>query len=111
MGNCPCPRCFITKAEIHNIGTDPDQSLRRNRARVDDLRRQNVVKNARDHIYNKGYAVTANGIEGMLRQHSRVPTLVRYLFLPVLLLLNIFPECILHSVGTIRFRLSSHACA
>ena len=61
-----------------HLGTVRDQAVRINRARVDESSRQYTVKNARDHVYSKGYAVTAKGIENMLSKDSRVPTLVRY---------------------------------
>ena len=55
-----------------------DRVIRAKKARVDDLRRQNAVKAARNHVYAGGGAVSGAAVEKILGKQSGVPTLVRY---------------------------------
>jgi hypothetical protein len=53
-----------------------DKSQRITRVRVDDAHRRNAVVAARRLIYEKNYRVDAVAIEGLLKDHSLVPTTV-----------------------------------
>jgi len=55
-----------------------DRAMRVKKARVDDLRRQNAVATAREHVYAGGRAVSGAAVEKILGEQSRVPTLVRH---------------------------------
>lgn len=84
-GACPCPRCFITKDEIGKLGHQRDKERRFSQARS---YLSDVVNNAREHIYHKGFLVNSAGIERMLQPLSLVPTTVRlcqHLFSDVIL--------------------------
>lgn len=77
LGDCPCPRCYVRKHEIHKLGTVQDIDLRKTKARVDDEARRGRVTLARDFIYGDHRStVNSNAVENVLKERSEVPTLV-----------------------------------
>lgn len=76
MGACPCPRCLIPKARIHNLGMTRDRQQRKTLRRVDSVDRRAKVATARSLIYENNYAVDSAGVERLLKEESLVPTAV-----------------------------------
>jgi hypothetical protein len=78
-GNCPCPRCLITKKDISQLGTLRDRKRRVENGRKDNDDSLKNIQTARKHIYKKsGAQFTSNTLERMLKPTSEVPTEVRY---------------------------------
>jgi hypothetical protein len=59
------------------MGMARDMQQRENMARVDDMRRRNIVDAARRVIYEKNFRVNSAAVERMLQDASLVPTAVR----------------------------------
>ncbi|TRM55172.1 hypothetical protein BD626DRAFT_607153, partial [Schizophyllum amplum] len=74
LGSCPCPRCTISKAQIRGLGSEDDRKTRRESRRVDDALRREKISDARDIIYDDGYAVNSQAVEDLLFDESWVPT-------------------------------------
>jgi hypothetical protein len=53
---------------------------RRTLARVDDVKRRNLVERAREKIYEMGYVVDSTVVEDLLQEDSLVPTAVYAFF-------------------------------
>ncbi|KAK7063419.1 GLOBIN domain-containing protein, partial [Favolaschia claudopus] len=73
FGGCPCPRCFVTKDAIHQMGTVHDMQ-RRKKIRIDSAYRRQIVDTARRWIFEKGYIIGGAGVNRILKPHSLVPT-------------------------------------
>ncbi|KAJ3816794.1 hypothetical protein F5880DRAFT_1618922 [Lentinula raphanica] len=69
-GLCPCPRCFIPKSKLDQLGADL-------RFRVSQTRTFliNKVNQARRLIYSAGAAICGSHVQGLLKESSSVPTL------------------------------------
>jgi hypothetical protein len=61
---------------VANMGMRRDMAQRRTLARIDDVKRRNLVETAREKIYEKGYVVDSKVVEGLLYEDSLVPTAV-----------------------------------
>jgi hypothetical protein len=74
-GICPCPRCFVSKADIHKVG-----QIRDLRGRLSNARHYvgDTIRQARNFIYKLGLNVAGAAVERLLFPHSWVPTLVRF---------------------------------
>ena len=75
-GKCLCPRCLIPKPNISELGSTSDMERRRTLARVDSHAKRFDIQTARRIIYEKGYAVTSEAVEALLKDESLVPTAV-----------------------------------
>jgi hypothetical protein len=71
----PCPRCFILKDDIFKFGSRADMRHREN-TRIYDGAREHAMESARRHIYERGYAVGGDAIDGILGTKCIVPTRV-----------------------------------
>ncbi|KAH9916588.1 uncharacterized protein BXZ73DRAFT_105780 [Epithele typhae] len=69
-GQCPCPHCLIRFDKIHQLGTTSDRETRILSARMDTEQHQALVTQARHRIYEDGYVVDSDRVEGLLRQES-----------------------------------------
>src|ERR1700722_20140522 len=76
LGRCPCPRCLVPLARIHNLGMAGDMSLRVNSARTDDVHRRNLVVAARRNLNENHLAVNCAAVEKLLGEFSLVPNKV-----------------------------------
>lgn len=76
FGLYPCPRCLIPKDEIFKIGRDDDRHAREELRRVDTVERQGRVEEARKNLYENGYALSGDRVDGALKDGSLVPTKV-----------------------------------
>ena len=72
-----CPLCTCEKEKVRDLGTKADNS-RRSAIRVYSEERQNKVEKAREWIFQKGRAVTSEGIDNYFGL-SMVPIRVRSL--------------------------------
>jgi hypothetical protein len=72
-GDCLCPRCLVTKADIDKLGYIRDARNRISNART---YARDLVVTARDIIYRLGYGVKSAAVERVLKEKSLVPTLV-----------------------------------
>ena len=76
FGTCPCPRCTITTDQISAIGRDDDRKRRVELRRSDNTERREIVNKARKQLYEEGYAITGDHVDGLLKETSQVPTKV-----------------------------------
>lgn len=88
FGSCPCPRCLIPIDQIQAIGREEDRKLREESCRRDDAQRQKKVDDARRSLYDEGYAITGDHVDGLLKEESLVPTKVIILVLVLSVSLN-----------------------
>jgi len=80
FGKCPCPRCLVSIDQIHALGREDDRKRREELRREDNNERREKVEGARKSLYNEGYAITGEHVDGLLKDESMVPTKV-FLFL------------------------------
>jgi hypothetical protein len=93
MGGCPCPRCLIPKDSTHLVGTKLDRNKREALVRVDNLSRRAKVKNARELIYGRNWAVDSKPVQRILQPESLVPTEVsQILYIYINVVNNMFPQ-------------------
>jgi hypothetical protein len=64
-----------------NMGMPQDMKQRMTLARTDGVRRRNLIKNAREIIYAKNFAVDTKVVKRLLFDESLVPTMVCGLYL------------------------------
>jgi len=76
LGNCPCPRCLVTKDKIYKLGTKIDQWVRDKKARVDDGARRCLIEGVRKAIFDLGCSISGKVVEGAIKAKSLVPTRV-----------------------------------
>ncbi|KIJ58068.1 hypothetical protein HYDPIDRAFT_103322 [Hydnomerulius pinastri MD-312] len=77
LGECPCPRCHVKKADIPNMGTKSDMNTREQKPRVDTKDRQIKVSKARKYIFKHGVGINSKRVKNILQGESLVPTHVR----------------------------------
>ncbi|KAG0703308.1 hypothetical protein DFH29DRAFT_998600 [Suillus ampliporus] len=73
LGQCPCPRCLVKKSDIHMMGMMLDMRRRVTRERIDDLRCQQRVEDARKLIFQLGAPVDGSRVKAILNEESYVP--------------------------------------
>ncbi|KAK7013429.1 GLOBIN domain-containing protein [Favolaschia claudopus] len=73
FGGCPCPRCFVDKDQISQMGTKVDMRRRQN-IREDTPWYRKTIETARRWIFERGYLVAGAAINRMLKPTSLVPT-------------------------------------
>ena len=76
FGSHPCPRCLVTIDQICAIGRDDDRKRREETRRYDNAERRERVDEAREWLYDKGYVITGDKVDGLLKDKSMVPTKV-----------------------------------
>ena len=76
FGIHPCPRCLVLKDKIPEIGRDEDRRTRVESSRTDTIERQAQVDQARKNLYEDGYALAGDHVDGILKDSSLVPTRV-----------------------------------
>jgi hypothetical protein len=76
LGNCPCPRCLITKDQIHEIGMKRDKQRREKLSRVDSDRRKRTIELARKLIFDKGIRPGSKFVTKLLDENSLTPNRV-----------------------------------
>ena len=78
FGLYPCPRCLVQKEDIFKIGREDDRCTREELRRADTVEWQGRVEGARTALYENGYALTGDHVDGVLKEDSLVPTRVRW---------------------------------
>ena len=73
LGNYPCPRCLISKADISKLGTKRDRKIRDLKEHVDDEIQQGR-RLVRDWIYKGGSGIVSAAVERILGPKSLIPT-------------------------------------
>lgn len=76
FGARPCPRCNISIDQICGLGREDDRQLREDLRREDNDDRQRKVDAARKSLYDEGFAITGDYVDGLLKDESLVPTKV-----------------------------------
>ena len=76
FGARPCPRCLVSIDQIYAIGREDDRKRREESRRQDNVERRGKVDNARKSLYDEGYAITGDHVNGLLKDESLVPTKV-----------------------------------
>ncbi|KAJ7116153.1 hypothetical protein C8R43DRAFT_1138022 [Mycena crocata] len=72
FGGCPCPRCFIEKNQIPDMGTKADMKRRKN-VREDTSWWRRKIETARKFIFDKGILVAGSAVNRLLKSQSWVP--------------------------------------
>ena len=103
LGMFPCPRCLVPKDEIYKIGTDVDRCRREESQRTDSIERQDRIKQARKNLYENGYALSAECVDGMLKDGSLVPTKVGTLHLALIIVLTLLQNVFSQALFQFRF--------
>lgn len=67
---------MIPKEEIFKIGREDDRRIREEQRRADSTERQRRVDQARSNLYEHGYSLTGDYVDGALKDGSLVPTKV-----------------------------------
>jgi hypothetical protein len=106
FGGCPCPRCFIEKDKIPDMGTKADMKRRKN-IREDTSIYRGVIKLVRSWIFGRGLLVAGAAVGRKLKQYSWVPTRVRAFSISSMLYLPLLVECIFKA-GRIWFQFLYH---
>jgi hypothetical protein len=78
FGLYPCPWCLVRKEDISKLGTEDDRYTREQSRRADTVERQNRVEQAHTNLYKSGYSLAGDHVGGVLKEHSLVPTKVRW---------------------------------
>ncbi|KAF8583687.1 hypothetical protein K439DRAFT_1647169 [Ramaria rubella] len=74
-GHCPCPRCLVTKKEIHKLGLQRDRKRHVTRSCMDTCTQLASVSLARKFMYGKcGHKVNSTAVNNLLQATSLVPT-------------------------------------
>ena len=63
LGTCPCPRCLIPLARVHNLGMVRDMNQRITMARVDNNQHRRIVLSTRRFIYELTYFVNSAAVQ------------------------------------------------
>src|ERR1700679_3384954 len=92
------------------MGKHRDMMQRRTLARIDNVKRRNLVKAAREKIYEKNYVVDSKAVERLLQEESLVPTAVCLPFPHGNLQGLRSAECIFNQACTTWFQHVRHAC-
>ncbi|KAK7037661.1 hypothetical protein VNI00_010884 [Paramarasmius palmivorus] len=66
LGSCPCVRCKVQKSKVFMMGSVRDMRFRVDHRRVDTPERQDLVKQARKKIFQKGQTVNSNAVKNLL---------------------------------------------
>jgi hypothetical protein len=75
MGDCPCPRCYISSRDLDQTGTLEDIRFRKENPRVYSTSIERMVQDARSALYG-GASLAATKVDKALKPMSLVPTMV-----------------------------------
>ncbi|KAJ7777634.1 hypothetical protein DFH07DRAFT_976756 [Mycena maculata] len=74
LGKAPCPRCYLPKADIPDLGTVHDTKKRETLARTDTHVKDGTLTRIRKWIYEAGCVVTSTTFDFWLLARSWTPT-------------------------------------
>ncbi|TFK25959.1 hypothetical protein FA15DRAFT_638473 [Coprinopsis marcescibilis] len=66
-GNCPCPRCLVSKADLHELGMQKDMKTRKTQLRTYDSAVVSAVDASRTAIFERGAAVQGATVDTYLK--------------------------------------------
>ncbi|KAJ7244602.1 hypothetical protein B0H12DRAFT_1236060 [Mycena haematopus] len=75
LAKAPCPRCYLPKEEIPNLGTVQDKKKREKLARTDEHIQNGTITRIRDWIFRLGRSVKSSTFDYFLLARSWTPTL------------------------------------
>ncbi|RXW13183.1 hypothetical protein EST38_g12672 [Candolleomyces aberdarensis] len=75
IGDCPCPRCLVTKKNLDQLGTEADVRTRRDQARQDNEARRELVQKALSKIQREGAALSRKTVDDLLKPQSLQPVM------------------------------------
>jgi hypothetical protein len=90
---CPCPRCFVKKDQIGEMGTKLDARQCEDEC-VDNDARRKKIETTRGWIFEKGYSLASKAMQYLLAPTSLVPTWVRISAYSIPLYTNCHAECL-----------------
>ena len=76
FGARPCPRCLVSVDQICAVGREDDWKWCKESCCQDNAEWGKKVDNAHKSLYDNGYAITGDHIDGLLKDESLVPTKV-----------------------------------
>ena len=76
FGTYPCPWCLVTIDQICALGRESDRKLREELCREDNNERRRRIDNAHKSLYDEGYAIAGDHVDGILKDESQIPTKV-----------------------------------
>ena len=98
LENCPCPRCFIHKSQIKDIGSHVDDQWCTH-IRTDTDQQQDKVNTSWKLIFEKGWGINSQWVNSILQDDCYIPTWVSYSALYCTEWLNwLYEECFLHLI-------------
>ncbi|KAJ7799440.1 hypothetical protein B0H14DRAFT_3491588 [Mycena olivaceomarginata] len=74
LGKAPCPRCYLPKEKIEDLGTARDEKKRETLARTDEHVCNGTIRRIQDWIYTRGRTVTSSTFDFFLLARSWTPT-------------------------------------
>ncbi|KAJ7687114.1 hypothetical protein B0H17DRAFT_1203783 [Mycena rosella] len=74
LGKAPCPRCYLPKEDIPELGTVRDDKKRETLARTDEHIQKGTIRRIRDKIYMLGRVVNSTTFDYYLLARSWTPT-------------------------------------
>ncbi|KAJ7149300.1 hypothetical protein C8R43DRAFT_1128654 [Mycena crocata] len=78
LGKAPCPRCYICKEDIHELGMVRDDNKRETLARTDEHIQNGTIRRIRDWIYKAGRNVKSTTFDFFLLARSWTPTSFKF---------------------------------
>jgi len=97
---------LVSIDQIYALGQEDDRKRREETRRQDDAERRKKVDDARKSLYDEGYAISGDRVDGLLKGESLVPTKVFVSVFAPFTILNVdYTEHILGSALSIWLRL------
>jgi hypothetical protein len=81
LGNYPCPRCLISKADISKLGTKRDRKVRNSKECMDNENQQSKIQLVQDWIYKGGSGIVSAAVERILGPKSLIQMHVSFTLL------------------------------
>ena len=81
MAKYLCPRCFVIKADVPEIGTDLDMKRRSTNVRTYP---HNHIEFARKGLFENGWSISYKGEHDILKNGSWAPTWVHFFLVSTL---------------------------
>lgn len=75
LGECLCPQCLVTKANVPDMGKPADMFVRQSQIRVNNSTYQKAIKKACKWIF-KGKSLNSKKVNDLLKDNSWIPTQV-----------------------------------
>ncbi|EGN98260.1 hypothetical protein SERLA73DRAFT_28729, partial [Serpula lacrymans var. lacrymans S7.3] len=63
LGNCPCPRCFITKEKISQLGSKLDRLRCKRDVHIDGEQQRTIINRVWTWIFEKGRSLGSSAVK------------------------------------------------